>query len=129
MRFGGWRRGEPIEGSGAGLPDLLALRLADWHGGRGGHVDFSPVLPADGKLAVAQAQKMKKRFDEFGLDYCASFTVGERHVGNINSIVFDRDDADMVKAARSLFETVVADAAQDGYGVYRAPISLSLIHI
>jgi 4-cresol dehydrogenase (hydroxylating) len=123
LEFLTWHRGEPIAESRAGVPDLAALQLSNWRGGRGGHIDFSPVMPPDGKLVLEQARRMRKRFDEFGFDHYVSFTLGERHVHNINSIVYDRDDHEMTDAARKLFETLVADAAREGYGEYRTHLS------
>ena len=123
LRFSTWHRGEPIKRSGAGVPDLLSLQIANWRGGRGGHIDFSPVMPPDGKLALEQVHRMKQRFNEFGFDYYASFTLGQRHINNINVIVYDRDDAAMVEAAKNLFKTMVADAAREGYGEYRTHLS------
>jgi 4-cresol dehydrogenase (hydroxylating) len=122
-QFFPWRRGEPLEGAGAGAPSLASLQLTNWRGGRGGHVDFSPIMPSDGKLALAQARAVRKRFDEFGFDHQASFTLGERYISNINTIVYDRDDRAMTDAARQLFQTLVADAAREGFGEYRTHLS------
>jgi 4-cresol dehydrogenase (hydroxylating) len=119
LDFMTWRRGDPIEKSSAGAPSLAALQLTNWRGGRGGHIDFSPIMPADGKLALEQASRVKTRFDEFGFDHYASFTLGERFIHNINAIVYDRDNRAMTEAARSLFKALVTDAALAGYGVYR----------
>src|SRR5262249_4056008 len=119
LKFERWRRGEPIERSGADIPDLVSLRIVNWRGGRGGHVDFSPIMPPDGKLALEQVRRVKGRFDEFGFDYYTSFMLGQRHLNNINMIVYDRDDRAMTDAARNLFRALVADAAREGYGLYR----------
>jgi 4-cresol dehydrogenase (hydroxylating) len=123
LKFESWKRGEPIERSGAGVPNLLSLQIVNWRGGRGGHVGFSPVMPPDGKLALAQFRKMKARFDQFGFDYYGSFTIGQRHINNVNLIIYDRDDAAMTAAARKLFATMIDDAARDGYGEYRTHLS------
>jgi 4-cresol dehydrogenase (hydroxylating) flavoprotein subunit len=123
LHFETWHRGDSIRRSGAGVPDLLSLQIANWRGGRGGHLDFSPVLPPDGKLAREQVHRVQKRFDEFGFDYYASFTIGQRHINNVNVIVYDRDDGAMTDAAQNLFRTIVADAAREGYGEYRTHLS------
>ena len=128
LKFQSWRRGEPIKTSGAGIPDLFPLRIVNWRGGRGGHIDFSPIMPPDGKLALEQVRRMKGRFDEFGFDYHASFTLGQRHINNINIIVYDRDDRAMTGAARNLFKAIVADAARHGYVEYRTHLDfMSLV--
>jgi 4-cresol dehydrogenase (hydroxylating) len=123
LAFDSWRRGEPIERSGAGVPSMVGMGIVNWRGGRGGHVGFSPVMPSDGRLALKQVDAMRKRFDEFGFDYYASFTIGLRHINNINLIIYDRDDKAMTNAARGLFKAMIADAAREGYGEYRTHLS------
>jgi 4-cresol dehydrogenase (hydroxylating) len=123
LNFDAWRRGEPIERSGAAVPSVLSLQIVNWLGGRGGHVGFSPVMPPDGELALEQVRAMRKRFDEFGFDYYSSFTIGHRHINNINLIIYDRDDAAMVGAAKNLFKAMMADAATSGYGEYRTHLA------
>jgi 4-cresol dehydrogenase (hydroxylating) len=123
LKFDHWHTGEPIERSGAGVPNLVSLQIVNWRGGRGGHVGFSPVMPPDGKLALARFHKMKARFDEFGFDFYTSFTIGPRHINNVNLIIYDRDDTAMTDSARKLFKTMVDDAAADGYGEYRTHLT------
>jgi 4-cresol dehydrogenase (hydroxylating) len=115
-----WRRGDPIENSGAGVPGTLPLQIVNWRGGRGGHVGFSPVMPPDGQLALDAFRRNKARYEEFGLDYYTSFTVGPRHINNVNLIIYDRDDVAMTGSVRNLLETLVADAQRLGYSEYRS---------
>jgi 4-cresol dehydrogenase (hydroxylating) len=119
LDFQTWKRGEPLEKSAISIPTVVPLAIVDWHGGRGGHIGFSPVMPPEGDLALAAFRKMKRRFEEFGLDYYTSFTIGHRHINNINLILYDRDDAGMTAQARALFQAMAADAAADGYAEYR----------
>lgn len=119
LAFETWHRGEAYDKSARPAPSTLPLQIVNWRGGRGGHIGFSPVMPPDGQLALAQFHRMKQRFEEFGIDYYTSFTMGHRHINNINLIIYDRDDRAMVEAARNLFRAIVADAAEQGYGEYR----------
>ena len=119
LEFETWQPGDPIEKSARGIPSVLALQIVNWHGGRGGHVGFSPVMPQDGERALAQARRMKARFEEYGLDYYTSFTMGRRHISNVNLILYNRDNADMVSRAKGLFNTLIEDSAAHGYGEYR----------
>jgi hypothetical protein len=102
LQFDAWHRGEPPEKSAAPRPSVLALQIVNWFGGRGGHIGFSPVLPPDGRLALEQFHRMKARFEQFGLDYYTSFTLGQRHINNVNLILYNRDDAAMVANARAV---------------------------
>jgi 4-cresol dehydrogenase (hydroxylating) len=98
------------------------LQIVNWRGGRGGHTGFSPIMPPQGKLALAQSRKRKARFEEFGHDYYCSFTMGQRHICNVNMIIYDRDDKAMTDSARALIRAMIADAAADGFGEYRAHV-------
>jgi 4-cresol dehydrogenase (hydroxylating) len=98
------------------------LQNANWHGGRGGHIGFSPVMPATGALAMAQFRRSYARYREYGMDYHASFAFGERHLTNVNQILFDKDDKDMTGRAQKFFRALVADATQQRYGEYRTHI-------
>jgi 4-cresol dehydrogenase (hydroxylating) len=72
-------------------PNVLALQIINWFGGRGG-MGFSPVMPPDGGLALEQFHSMA-RFEQHG-STTTSFTLGQRHISNMNLILYNRDDAD-----------------------------------
>ncbi len=118
-----WKQGDPPERTPfAGYPVTFPLQNANWHGGRGGHLGFSPVLPTKGDLALAQFKRTYERYKQFGMDYHASFALGERHTTNVNEILFDKDDPAMMGSAGKLFEALVADASAQRYGEYRTHI-------
>jgi 4-cresol dehydrogenase (hydroxylating) len=118
-----WVRGDKPEGSPmTGVPVTFPLANANWHGGRGGHVGYSPVLPARGDLAMAQFRRTYARYNEFGMDYHASFAMGERSLTNVNQVLFDKDNAEMVGRVDRFFRALVADAAAERYGEYRTHI-------
>ncbi|MDX9873594.1 MAG: FAD-binding oxidoreductase [Spongiibacteraceae bacterium] len=119
-----WHRGQPLDiESGAGVPMTLPLNMVNWAGGRGGHLEFSPVLPQDGARCLRQLQRSRALFRQYGVDYYGSYTVGERHVNKINMIVFNKDDADQTQRCHQLFHDLVAEGAADGYGEYRTHLS------
>lgn len=119
LQFRRWRKGEPLEGSGAGVPSTRDMQMINWYGGRGGHLGFSPVLPVDGELAQGQYRRTRQLYDQYGLDYYGAFAVGERSIVNVNELLYNRDDADMVDRADNLFQRLVAVTATAGYGEYR----------
>jgi 4-cresol dehydrogenase (hydroxylating) len=115
-----WRKGEPIERSGwTGTPMTFPMQNVNWYGGRGGHIGFSPILPQDGSAALAQFQRTYARYKEYGMDYQGSFAFGERHLINVNAMIFDQDDPAMMARIDPFFRTLVADAKAQGYGEYR----------
>ena len=120
IRETSWRQGEPLEKSAwVGVPVTFPLQNANWHGGRGGHVGYSPALPANGKRALDQFKRTKALYDEYGLDYHGSFALAERHITNVNQVLFDKDNPDMMIRVDGFFRALVADAHTQGYGEYR----------
>ena len=44
-----WVKGQPMEYSGwTGTPITFPMQNANWYGGRGGHIGFSPIIPQNG---------------------------------------------------------------------------------
>lgn len=115
-----WVKGQPIERSGwTGTPMTFPMQNVNWYGGRGGHIGFSPILPQDGSVALAQFKRTYARYKEYGMDYQGSFAFGERHLINVNAMIFDKDDAAKMARIDRFFRTLVADAKAEGFGEYR----------
>ena len=112
-----------VAGSGRGGPTTTPLQLVNWYGGRGGHIGFSPAMPADGRLVREQFERTRRRYIEFGLDYSGTFYNDGRACTNVNLIIYDRDDADMKRRVRELFLALISDAKLLGYGEYRTHLS------
>ena len=53
------------------------------------------------------------------MDYQGSFAFGERHLTNVNAMIFNKDDPAMMAKVDPFFRTLVADAKEQGYGEYR----------
>jgi len=120
-----WKRGDPVIAMDPsfGVPSAVPLQMANWPGGRGGHLGFSPVVPPTREHVMSQLKRTRKRFAEFDFDFYASFTIHERFANNIAMILFDRDDDEQVQRARAMFAVLVADAKEAGYGEYRTHLS------
>jgi len=118
-----WKRGDEPEGTPmTGVPVSFPLANANWHGGRGGHVGYSPVLPPSGDLAMDQFRRTYALYEKYGMDYHASFAMGERSLTNVNQLLYNKDDADMMGRVDGMFRELVADAKVQGYGEYRTHI-------
>jgi 4-cresol dehydrogenase (hydroxylating) len=116
-----WRKGEPKPSLDPtfGVPTAAPLQMANWVGGRGAHMGFSPVVPPTSEHVLGQLRRSRARIEAHGFDFYASFTVGGRFANNINMLLYDRDNADEVRRVRALFDDLVKDAAAAGYGEYR----------
>lgn len=118
-----WVRGDAPEGSPmTGVPVTFPLANANWHGGRGGHVGFSPVLPPQGNLAMDQFRRTHALYEKHGMDYHASFAMGERSLTNVNQLLYNKDDADMMGRVDAMFRELVVDSSAHRYGEYRTHI-------
>ncbi len=115
-----WKQGEPLEYTGwTGTPMTFPMQNVNWYGGRGGHIGFSPIIEQDGTKALEQFKRTYARYQEYGMDYQGSFAFGERHLINVNAMIFDKDDPGMMKKVDPFFRTLVKDAKEQGYGEYR----------
>jgi len=115
-----WRKGEPLERTGwTGTPMTFPMQNVNWYGGRGGHIGFSPILPQDGTKALEQFKRTYARYQEYGVDYQGSFAFGERHLINVNAMIFNKDDPAFMAKVDPFFRALVADAKAQGYGEYR----------
>ena len=115
-----WLRGQPIEPTGwTGTPLTYPLQNANWFGGRGGHVGFSPILSQSGSKAMEQFKRTYARYKEFGMDYQASFAFGERHLINVNAVLLNLDDKAAIGRVTPFIDALIADAKAAGYGEYR----------
>jgi len=123
MKQSMWKEGQPREMQPfAGVPITFPMMNSRWHGGRGAHVGFSPALPQSGDAALAQFHRTFDRYNEFGMDYHGSFALAERHITNVNQVLFNKDDPDMVDRVDRFFRSMVDDANEQRYGEYRAHI-------
>jgi 4-cresol dehydrogenase (hydroxylating) flavoprotein subunit len=110
-------------GSARPGPTTYPLQMVNWYGGRGGHIGFSPAMPADARLVQEQFERTRARYLQFGLDYSGTFYNDGRSVTNVNLILYDRDSADMKDRVSKLFMALVDDAHALGYGEYRTHLS------
>jgi 4-cresol dehydrogenase (hydroxylating) flavoprotein subunit len=118
-----WIKGDaPLGSPVSGTPISFPLANSNWFAGRGGHVSYSPVLPPRGDLALDQFKRTFELYNRFGLDYHASFAMGERSMTNVNQVLFDRDNEVMADNADKLFKALVVDATNQGHGEYRTHI-------
>ena len=123
LKISRWKEGQPLEQTPfQGFPVTFPLQNAAWHGGRGGHMGYSPILPSTGAAALDQLHRTYKLYRDFGMDYHGSFTMGERNIVNVNQVLFNKDDPEMMGRVGKFVEALVSDATAKRYGEYRTHI-------
>lgn len=104
-----------------GIPKLTEFNFLNWNGG-GGHIGFSPVSPTTGKDAIKQFNMVSGRVREYGFDYMGLFAIGWRELHHVIVIVYDKTDPRERTRMDDLFDILVKEAADEGYGEYRTHI-------
>ena len=102
-----------------GVPSAVALQMGDWVGGRGAHMGFSPVVPANSQHVLGQLRRSRRIIAAHDVDFYASFTISGRFATNINMLMYDRDNGAQVANIRKLFNALITETARAGYGEYR----------
>lgn len=111
-------------GTQAGIPGLAAFSTLNWPGGRGAHMDFSPIYVPSGKVAVSEYHYMRDLFERHGFDFPAMYSlVTPRYMGCVTAIVFDASDARQAAAAANLFREAHAHVASLKVGLYRGHVA------
>ncbi|KAK1763773.1 FAD binding domain-containing protein [Phialemonium atrogriseum] len=105
-----------------GEPSMGPIVSIQYRGLDGGHISFSPVLPAEGQAALDWYYEAKKICAKYGFDFMAGLHLYQRHLAHLIMIYFDRTDQDDKTAANELFVKLVLRAKDFGYGEYRAHI-------
>jgi 4-cresol dehydrogenase (hydroxylating) flavoprotein subunit len=112
----------PAERIQGGVPNLEWNAMTGWYGGEeGGHIGFSPVAPTTARDGLALRDLLRGMIEEAGLDYMAALLpTNARSFVHITMVIFDTKQEAQVRAAYDVSRRLVREAAQRGYGEYRA---------
>jgi 4-cresol dehydrogenase (hydroxylating) flavoprotein subunit len=112
----------PAERIQGGVPNLEWNAMTGWYGGEeGGHIGFSPVAPTTARDGLALRDLLRTGIEGAGLDYMAALLpVNARSFVHITMVIFDTKKEAQARAAYDVSKQLVREAAQAGYGEYRA---------
>jgi 4-cresol dehydrogenase (hydroxylating) len=112
----------PAERIQGGVPNLEWNAMTGWYGGEeGGHIGFSPVAPTTARDGLALRDLLRAGIEGVGLDYMAALLpVNARSFVHITMVIFDTKKEAQARAAYDVSKQLVREAAQAGYGEYRA---------
>jgi 4-cresol dehydrogenase (hydroxylating) len=96
--------------------------MTGWYGGEeGGHIGFSPVAASTGTEAIRLRNLLRRYVEGAGLDYMAGLLpISARSFIHITMIIFDTKNEAQVRSAYDVSKLLVAEAAKEGFGEYRA---------
>lgn len=106
----------------AGVPTIRFASTMNYNtppGGHGGHVDFSPILPYDGKLTLKWYKEVCQISRRHGFDSFVGGHAFEKHSVLIHLILFNRVDNDHINSAKALWQELAAKAKEYGLANYR----------
>lgn len=116
---------EPRDLIAAGIPNMvLQDRLHAAFGKTLGHMDFSPVLPMTGDMALRAERTVRDVLARHGLIGPFGMLLTGRSMVCASMLLFDSTDAAHVAAARSAVSELYDQAAQWGCTGYRAHVAL-----
>ncbi|PHH65820.1 hypothetical protein CDD81_1189 [Ophiocordyceps australis] len=106
----------------AGVPSLRYAATIDYNtppGGYGGHMDFSPILPLDGAMALDWYGQVRSISRQHGFDSFLGGHAFSKHLVLVHMIMFDRLNAGQVAKAKELWRALATRARQLGFATYR----------
>lgn len=107
----------------AGVPSIRYASTIDFNtpaGGYGGHMDFSPILPFDGKLNCKWYSEVYEISRRHGFDSFVGGHAFGKYVVLVHMILFNRMDKDQMDAAKALWAELAAKAKEYRLATYRA---------
>ncbi len=107
-----------------GIPGLEDLKLLDWAGPGGAHLNVSLVCPAAGPDVMAQYRLARSICREHDLDLLSDIIGAGRSVTHIITLVFDREDAAGKRRCLEAAGRLVTAMADRGWPVYRTHLAL-----
>lgn len=106
----------------AGVPTIRFASTVDYNAsseGKGGHLDFSPILTYGGKLNLEWYQEVTRISRDHGFDSFVGGHAFSKHIILIHIILFDRTDEAHVSSAKALWHALNSKAREYNLANYR----------
>ncbi|MDV3160337.1 MAG: hypothetical protein Q8787_02535, partial [Sweet potato little leaf phytoplasma] len=119
---------EPHGGFWVGVPSLWSLpmvkfRLPEDGKGVAAHIDYSPIIPSDGKTVLDWVKTAKGICEAEGFDLMCDFFMHERHVIFVNMMTFDKTDVEQRRAVEAIFQRLFQEGKKRGFSKYRSHVN------
>jgi hypothetical protein len=106
----------------AGVPTIAFATTIDYNtppGGMGGHLDYSPILPYDGKLVLRWFKDATTICNRHGFDSFVGGHAFARHVTLVHMILFNRLDEEHMRKSAEIWHDLARKAKEYGVVNYR----------
>ncbi|KAL1620868.1 hypothetical protein SLS54_005798 [Diplodia seriata] len=120
---------EPHGGFWVGVPSLWSLPMVKFRlpleEGKGvaAHIDYSPIVPSDGKVVLDWIGTAKGICEAEGFDLMCDFFMHERHVIFVNMMVFDKTDPEQRRAVEAIYQRLFQEGKKRGFSNYRSHVN------
>ncbi|MEC9340368.1 MAG: FAD-binding oxidoreductase [Pseudomonadota bacterium] len=104
-----------------GIPNMSEFALVNWRGG--GHINFSPIAPMRGEVAVQAMDVLRPLMEGYGFDYMTEYVATFRGMINMLILSFDPRDPDEMERAYHCSRDIITTCADLGFGELKAHLS------
>ena len=106
-----------------GVPSNEAIGMVAWRGGHPAHSDIGLVCEPTGDAVDRLRAVVGPRVEAAGLDFTVGFMLWPRHVVAMTLVTFDKSDRTQSSAVGDMIGSVIAAAADEGFGIYRSHVT------
>ena len=106
-----------------GIPANEAIGMIAWMGGHPAHSDIGLVCEPTGDAVDRLRAIVGPRVNAAGLDFGVGFMLWPRHVVAMTLVTFDKSEPAQASAVGDLIGSVIEEAAEAGFGIYRSHVT------
>jgi 4-cresol dehydrogenase (hydroxylating) len=114
---------DPLDRIQLGIPGLETMKMLEWSGGAGAHLDFAPITPLTGAEAVRQYELFQRVADEHGFDNMFIMLIQPRTYTMTFMLFYDTTNEGQKAAAREFYGALLRESSRAGYGENRTHLA------
>jgi 4-cresol dehydrogenase (hydroxylating) len=114
---------DPFDRVQIGIPGLETMKMLDWAGGTGGHLDFSPLAALTAGDVVKQYELFRRVAADHGFDNVFVMLIQPRAFVQTFMMIYDMSDERQKTAAGELYRALMRETSKEGYTEYRAHVA------
>jgi 4-cresol dehydrogenase (hydroxylating) len=98
------------------------LKILEWFGAPGGHLVLASTVPLTGRDVRKIVSLVRTGQESQGIDYHAGILLHKRYAIHTSMLIYKLGDDAQYQTVRDINTNLVVEAAQMGYGEYRAHV-------